>query len=111
MMALPAKWGSRVLDFGRFLVHGPHNPSTTVDGELVRRRRGSAIGVVVTRSTREMFTPRELTAAYKLFKERGPHYLDAQTGLSAAAYRFGERVLLVYEESDTGLIVLIHPSA
>jgi len=58
-----------------------------------------------------MLTPRELTDAYKLFKERGPHYLDAETGLSASAYRFGERVLLVYEESETGLVVLIHPSA
>lgn len=69
------------------------------------------MGVVVTPSTREMFTPRELTAAYKVFKERGPHYLDAETGLSASAYRFGERVLLVYKESEMGLVVLIHPSA
>ena len=65
----------------------------------------------MTRSTREMFTPRELTAAYKVFKERGPHYLDAETGLSASEYRFGERVLLVYKESEMGLVVLIHRSA
>jgi hypothetical protein len=58
-----------------------------------------------------MFAPRELTAAYKVFKERGPHYLDAETSLGASAYRFGERVLLVYEESETGLVVLIHRSA
>jgi hypothetical protein len=58
-----------------------------------------------------MFTPRELTAAYKVFEERGPHYLDAETGLRASAYRFGERVLLVYKESEMGLVVLIHPSA
>ena len=57
------------------------------------------------------FVEAELTDAYKVFKERGPQYLDAETGIRAAAYRFGERVLLVYEESDTGLIVLIHPSA
>ena len=69
------------------------------------------MGVVVTPSAREMFTPRELTAAYKVFKERGPQYLDAETGLSASAYRFGKRVLLVYKESETGLVVLIHPSA
>ena len=69
------------------------------------------MGVVVTRSTREMFTPRELTAAYKVFKEHGPLYLDAETGLSASAYRLGERVLLVYKESETGLVVLMHPSA
>ena len=68
------------------------------------------MGVVVTPSARERFTPGELTAAYKVFKERGPQYLDAETGLSASAYRFGERVLLVYEESETGLVVLIHRS-
>jgi hypothetical protein len=65
----------------------------------------------VTPSARETFTPRELTAAYKLFTERGPQYQDAETALSASAYRFGERVLLVYEESEMGLVVLIHPSA
>ena len=69
------------------------------------------MGVVVTPSARERFTPRELTAAYKVFKERGPQYLDAETGLSASAYRFGERVLLVYEEAETGVVVLIRPSA
>jgi hypothetical protein len=30
------------------------------------------MGVVVKPSAREMLTPRELTAAYKVFKERGP---------------------------------------
>jgi hypothetical protein len=69
------------------------------------------VGVVDTPSARETFTPCELTAAYKVFKERGPHYLDAETGLSASAHRFGERVLLVYEESETGWVVLIHRSA
>jgi hypothetical protein len=67
-----AKWGRRVLDFGRLLAHGPHNPSNTANGELVRRRRGGPMGVVVTPSAREKFTPRELTAAYKVFKGRGP---------------------------------------
>jgi hypothetical protein len=69
------------------------------------------MGIVVTPSAREMFTARELTAAYKIFTEREPQYLDAETGLGASAYRFGQRVLLVYEESETGLVVLIHPSA
>ena len=69
------------------------------------------MSVVVTPSASETFTPRELTDAYKIFNERGPQYLDAETGLGASAYRFGERVLLVYEESETGLIVLIDPSA
>jgi hypothetical protein len=69
------------------------------------------MSVVVTPSARETFTPRELTDAYRIFKERGPQYVDAETGLGAAAYRFGERVLLVYEESETGLVVLIHPTS
>jgi hypothetical protein len=37
--------------------------------------------------------------------------MDAETGLRAAAYRFGTRVLLVYEESETGVVILIHPTA
>jgi hypothetical protein len=106
-----AKWGSRVLDFWRLANPGPHSSSTTVDGELVRRRRGSATGVVVTPSAREMFTPSELRAAFQEFIERVPQYLEAETGIRASAYRFGKRVLLVYEESETGLVVLIHPSA
>jgi hypothetical protein len=69
------------------------------------------MNVVVDPSARETFTPREITDAYEQFIERGPQYVDAETGLSASAYWFGERVLLVYEESETGLMVLIHPSA
>jgi hypothetical protein len=69
------------------------------------------MSVVVTPSARETFTPCELTDAYKVFKERGPQHQGAETGLGASAYRFGGRVLLVYEESETGLVVLIHPSA
>jgi len=69
------------------------------------------MSVVVTPSARETFTPRELTEAYKLFEERGPQHLDAETGIKAAEYRFDERVLLVYEEAETGVVVLIHPSA
>jgi hypothetical protein len=67
--------------------------------------------VVVTPSARETFTPRELTDAYQQFKERGPQYVSAETGLRAAAYRFGTRVLLVYEDSETGVVVLIHPTS
>jgi hypothetical protein len=72
---------------------------------------GSAISVVVDLSARETFTPRELTAAYKHFEVIGPQYVDAETGIRAARYRFGERVLLVYEEAETGVVVLINPSA
>jgi hypothetical protein len=65
--------------------------------------------VVVEPSARETFTPRELAAAYEEFREHGAQYQDAETGLSASAYRFGERLLLVYEESEAGLVVLTHP--
>ena len=69
------------------------------------------MGVVVHPSARETFTPRELAAAYKEFTEHGPQHLDAETGIKAAAYRLDERVLLVYEEAETGLVVLTQPSA
>jgi len=69
------------------------------------------MSVVVIPSAREMFTPRELVAAYKEFTEHGPQHLDAESGVKAAAYCFGERVLLVYEEVETGLVVLTHPCA
>jgi hypothetical protein len=69
------------------------------------------MSVVVTPSARERFTPRELAAAYKHFKEHGPQYLSDETGLRASVYRFGERVLLVYVESETDVIVLIHPTS
>jgi hypothetical protein len=67
--------------------------------------------VVVTPSARERFTPHELTDAYEQFIERGPQYVDAESGLRASAYCFGERVLVVYEESETGVVVLIHPTS
>ena len=66
------------------------------------------MSVVVTPSARETFTPRELAAAYKAFTEHGPQHLDEETGISASAHRFGEHVLLVYEESESGVVVLIH---
>ena len=69
------------------------------------------MSVVVDPSARETFAPRELSDAYKLFEERGPQYVSAETGLRAAAYRFGERVLLVHEESEAGVVVLIHPTS
>jgi hypothetical protein len=69
------------------------------------------MSVVVTPSTREMFTPRELTDAYKDFEKRGPQYLDAETGIKAAAYRFGERVLFVHQKSEVDVAILIHRSA
>jgi hypothetical protein len=68
------------------------------------------MNVVVDPSARETFTPREITTAYKQFEERGPQYVNAETGLRAAAYWFGTRVLLVYEESETGVVILSHPT-
>jgi len=68
------------------------------------------MSVVVLPSARETFTPRELTAAYKQFEEGGPQCVNAETCLRAAAYRFGTRVLLVYEESETGVVVLVYPA-
>jgi hypothetical protein len=67
------------------------------------------MGVVVQPSARETLTPHELAAACKEFTEHGPQYQDAETGLSASAYRYGTRVLLVYEESEAGVVVLTHP--
>jgi hypothetical protein len=68
------------------------------------------MNVVVDPSARETFTPREITIAYKQFEEHGPQYVNAETGLRAAAYRFGTRVLLAYEESETGVVILFHPT-
>jgi hypothetical protein len=69
------------------------------------------VSLVITPSARETFTPWELVGAYKEYTKHGPQYLDAETGLSASAYCFGEHVLLVYEEPETGLVVLIHPTS
>jgi hypothetical protein len=55
--------------------------------------------------------PCELADAYEKFLASGPRYLDAQTGIEVAVYRFGTRVLVVYEEAETGLVVLIHPTS
>ena len=69
------------------------------------------MSVVVEPGAREAFTPRELVDAYEDFEKNGPQYLNAETGLRAAAYRYGERVLIVYEESEAGVVVLIHPTS
>ena len=80
-------------------------------GFVVASGGRGTVNVVVDSSAREAFTPRELSSAYKHFEEDGPQYVDAESGLRAAAYRFGTRVLLAYEESETGVVVLIHPTA
>ena len=80
-----------------------------VGGALAREGLLAVRSVVVPPSARETFTPSELTDAYQQFTERGSQYMDAESGLRAAAYRFGERVLIVYEESETGVVILTHP--
>jgi len=74
-------------------------------------KEGNSISLVVDPSACETFTPRELAAAYKEFTEHGPQHQGAETGRSVSAYRFGERVLLVYEESEASVVVLTHPSS
>ena len=69
------------------------------------------IGAIVQPTTRKAFTPRELTNAYKKFMKHGPRYLDAESGIEGSVYRFGMRVLVVYEEPETWLVVLIHPTS
>jgi hypothetical protein len=69
------------------------------------------MSVIFTPSAREMFTPRELVTAYKEFTVHGGQHQDAEGGVKAAAYCFGERVLLVYQESATDVVVLVHPTS
>jgi hypothetical protein len=81
-------------------------------GDLVGSSKISRpMSIVVDPSARETFTPRELAAAYEEYTKHRPQYQDAETGLSVSAYRFGERVLIVYEESEAGVVVLIHPTS
>ena len=85
-----------------------HTLSTANRGSgFFRRRGGDAAGVVATPGARETFTPRELAEAYKAFIERGPQYLHAETGIKVSVFRFGERVLHLYEESEMGLVTLV----
>src|SRR5215213_8191040 len=64
---------------------------TTCRADCSNRLR---MNVVLTPGAREMFTPRELDAAYKDFTEREHYYLNAESGLKAVAYRFGTRMLI-----------------
>ena len=68
------------------------------------------MSVVVKPSARETFTPRELATAYRDFTESGPQYVNAQSGLKASVYRIGTRALIAYEEADTGVVLLVHPT-
>jgi len=97
----------------------PAQLGTTVVGKVgVSAPRHSHVGsdhrmpksVIVEPSTRETFAPRELADAYKKFMEHGPQYLDAESGVEVSVYRFGTRVLIVYEEPESGLVILSHPT-
>ena len=84
------------------------------EGSPKRRSASSATcltSLVVLPGAREAFTPRELVGAYKDFLVGEPQYHDADTGIKVSAYRYDGRVLFVYEESETGSIVLIHPTS
>jgi hypothetical protein len=67
------------------------------------------VSVVVTTSARMTFTPHELSAAFEDFAQHGPQYRNAETGLEAAVYHFGARVLIVCKEPETDLAVLTTP--
>ncbi len=64
------------------------------------------MNVMTTPSAREKFTPRELSVAYEDYTERGPQYVNAQTGLRATVYRFGARLLIVCQEPESGVMML-----
>ena len=72
---------------------------------------GCLLALIAEPGIRETFTPRELVDAYKNFLEHGPQYLNAETGIEGSVYRFGTRVLVIYEEPETEVIVLIHPTS
>jgi hypothetical protein len=65
--------------------------------------------VIVEPGTRETFTPGELTDAYKRFMKYGPRYLDAESGIEGSVYGFGTRTVVVYEEPESGVVVLTQP--
>jgi hypothetical protein len=98
--------------------HDPAQLGTTVVGKdglsatrHCARDHRMPIGVIVEPSTRETFMPRELAEAYKKFLASGPRYLDAQSGIEGSVYRLGTRVLVVYEVTETGLVVLVQSTS
>jgi hypothetical protein len=88
-------------------------PNFVREGLPKSRSVSSATGLtslVVLPNAREAFAPCELVAAYEDFVGGEPPYLDAEKGIKASVYRFDTRALLVYGDSETGSIVLIHPT-
>lgn len=69
------------------------------------------MSLVVQPSARKTFTPREIAAAYRDFTESGPQYVDDESGLKASAYRFGTRVLVAYEEAESGAVLFLLPTS
>jgi hypothetical protein len=67
--------------------------------------------LVVLPGALEAFTPRELLGAYEDFVGGEPQYQDAERGIKASAYSYDSRVLIVYEESETGSFVLFRSAS
>ena len=69
------------------------------------------MNLVVQPSARETFTPREIATAYRDFTESGPQYVDDRSGFKGSAYRFGTRVLVAYEDAESGAVLFLHPTS
>jgi hypothetical protein len=102
---------ARIRALGASFKSPPPGTSTAAVEGSVRRRRGGAVGVLVQPRARDKFAPSELAAAYKDFMASGPQYVAAETGIEGSVYRFGRRVLVIYEDPETGMTVLIHPTS
>ncbi len=102
---------ARIRALGPSFESPPAGTSTAAVGGSLRRRRAGAVGVLVQSSARDKVATSELAAAYKDFIASEPQYLDAESGIKGSVYRFGTRVLVLYEDPETGVVVLIHPSA
>jgi hypothetical protein len=99
----PAQLGTTVV--GKDGVSAPRYSPTSRAGD-----HRMPISVIVEPSTRETFTPRELADAYEEVMKHGPRYLDAESGIEGSVYRFGMRVLILYEEPETGVMVFCSPN-
>jgi hypothetical protein len=108
-----SSWAARIRASGApFQCPAPGTSIAAVGGSVRPRRGGrkGAVGVLVLHGARRTFTPGELAAAYEDFVASGPRYLDAESGIEGSVYRFGTRALVVYEEPETGMVVLVRPT-
>jgi hypothetical protein len=89
-------------------------PRFVIERSPKSRSASSATGLtslVVLPGALEAFTPRELVGAYEDFVGGEPQYQDAERGIKASAYSYDSRVLIVYEESETGSFVLFRSAS